>query len=57
MVAELGDLARVLDQANREDLAELYKALGRRLRTRTHKRGLMLISPRRSCCVRGGHAP
>jgi hypothetical protein len=28
MITELGDMARVLDTADREDLAELYKALG-----------------------------
>jgi hypothetical protein len=28
MLAELGDMARVLDSADRADLAELYKALG-----------------------------
>jgi hypothetical protein len=28
MITELGDMARVLDSADGEDLAELYKALG-----------------------------
>jgi hypothetical protein len=46
MVTELGDMARVLDEANRDDLAELYKALGLAISYTTHTRGPMSPSAR-----------
>jgi hypothetical protein len=58
MVTELGDMARVLNEAKRKDLAELYKALGPAIssddaQTRTDE----FISPRGVAVSEGGHAP
>ncbi|MEV6283762.1 recombinase family protein [Kribbella sp. NPDC051770] len=56
MIAELGDMARVLDSADREDLAELYKALGLAITyDDKEKRADVSISPRVvKVGVRGG---
>jgi hypothetical protein len=55
MIAELGDVARELDQADREDLAELYDALGLAITYGdAQTRADVFISPRGYKCVRGG---
>ncbi|MEV6283817.1 hypothetical protein [Kribbella sp. NPDC051770] len=59
MIAELGDMARVLNSAGRGDLAELYKALGLAITLRRQSNGLMSPSARvwpRSASE-GEHAP
>ncbi|GAA1521963.1 hypothetical protein [Kribbella lupini] len=56
MITELGDMARVLDSASREDLAELYRALGLAITyDDAQTRADVSISPRVvKVCVRGG---